>query len=186
MTGGTISIGGTGLQTGNFDLAPGTGAQAITLGNGGTGVKTISIGTAAVANVVTIGSTNGAASTTINSGTGRVVLAGSAQLDFNGTAPAAPADTGGAGPATIIANSTDSVGQIAVPSEAGNTALVLTFNATYSVAPICVIAGADAGAAAVIGSAAGAIVTSTATTMTITYAGIASAKTFNYHCFKTT
>ena len=186
MLGGTISIGGTGLQTGTITLGGGTGAQTVNVATGDTGVKTVNIANSAVANVVALGSTTGAASTTINSGTGRVVFAGSAQVDFSGTAPGTPTGTGGAPTYSIIANSTDSVGQIAATSDASNTAIILTFNATYSVAPICVVSGANAGGANAIGSATGVIVTSSATTMTLTYTGIAEAKTFNYHCFKTT
>lgn len=54
QTSGVLTIGGT-TQTGNFNLATGTGALAINIGTGGTGVKTISIGTAAIANIISIG-----------------------------------------------------------------------------------------------------------------------------------
>ena len=154
----------------------------------------VTTGTITIAGAVTTGNIAiGAAgangnTVTINTGsttTGRVILAGSGQLDFNGTAPGAPAATG-AGTGTITANSTDAVGQIGVDSQVANTALVLTFAKTYTVAPLCVFSGADAGAAAAIGQAAGVIVTSDATTMTLTYVGVAAAKTFNYHCFKAT
>ena len=76
MTTGTIAIGGTGLQTGTITIGGGTGAQTVNLGTGATGVKTIHIGDSAVANVITLGSTTGAASTTINSGSGNVNIAG--------------------------------------------------------------------------------------------------------------
>lgn len=55
LTSGTITIGNTGAQTGNFNLATGTGALAINIGTGGTGIKTISIGTSAIANLIYIG-----------------------------------------------------------------------------------------------------------------------------------
>ena len=58
MTTGIVSIGGTGAMTGNFDLAPGTGAQTVTLGNGGTAAKTINIGNGIVGNTISVG--NGA------------------------------------------------------------------------------------------------------------------------------
>ncbi len=97
MTTGTISIGGTGLQTGNFDLAPGTGAQAVTLANGGTGIKTVRIATAAVANDVVIGSTTASASTTIQAGTGATGLllnaGGNVQVDPGEDSIASPGDT---------------------------------------------------------------------------------------------
>lgn len=122
---------------------------------------------------------------TISNGTdGRIILTGG-QLDISGTVPTV-AVTGGAGSASIIANSTDTAGQVSATSDASNTAIVLTFASTYTVAPICVISGVDAGGANAIGSATGVKVTSTATTMTLTYAGIAEAKTFNYYCIKST
>jgi hypothetical protein len=95
-TTGTVSIGGT-AQTGNFDLAPGTGVQAVTLANGGTGVKTVRIATAAVANDVVIGSTTANATTTIQSGTGTTGLflnaGGNVQVDPAEQSIASPGDT---------------------------------------------------------------------------------------------
>jgi len=62
MTTGTITIGGTGLQTGAIGIGTGTGAQTLNFGTGGTGIKTINIGTNATpVNAIQIG---GAASTT--------------------------------------------------------------------------------------------------------------------------
>jgi hypothetical protein len=57
LTTGTISIGGTGAQTGTLDLAPGTGAQTVTLANG-SGIKTLNIGSGVSGNTISIG--NGA------------------------------------------------------------------------------------------------------------------------------
>jgi hypothetical protein len=57
MTTGTISIGGVGLHVGNFDLAPGTGAQTVAIANS-TGVKTINIGSGVSGNTISLG--NGA------------------------------------------------------------------------------------------------------------------------------
>ena len=54
MIGGTISIGGTGLQTGNLDIAPGTGVQTVALANG-SGVKTLNIGGGVSGNTISIG-----------------------------------------------------------------------------------------------------------------------------------
>lgn len=75
MTTGTITIGGTGLQTGTITLGGGTGAQIVNVATGGTGVKTVHIADSAVANVITIGSLTGAASLTLQSGTGGISLA---------------------------------------------------------------------------------------------------------------
>ncbi len=74
MTTGTISIGGTGLQTGTVSIAPGTGAQTVNIGTGATGAKAIHIGDGASANVITIGSVTGVASTTIKAGSGGIFL----------------------------------------------------------------------------------------------------------------
>lgn len=65
---GTISIGGD------------NGAKAIQIGNAGTGVKTISIGTSALANVITIGSTTGAASLQLKAGTAGIALVSGGEL----------------------------------------------------------------------------------------------------------
>lgn len=183
--GNVINIGTTTGIGSIINIGTSDTASSIYIGTAASNL--IAIGNGAFVTPVTIGSTNTTSTTTINSGTttGRLVLAGSGQIDISGTAPAAPAATG-AGTGTITANSTDAVGQIGVDSQVANTALVLTFNKTWAVAPLCVVSGADAGGAAAIGEAAGVIVTSTATTMTLTYTGVASAKTFNYHCFKTT
>ena len=62
------------MQTGTVTIAGGTGAQAVDIGTGGTGVKTISIGTGAIGNVISIGSVTGAASLTLNVGTGNFAL----------------------------------------------------------------------------------------------------------------
>ena len=70
MTTGTVSVGGTGLHVGNFDLAPGTGAQAVSIANS-TGVKTINIGNGVTGNAITIG--NG-----VITGTQTVTIAGGA------------------------------------------------------------------------------------------------------------
>ena len=71
-TTGTISIGGT-AQTGDMTIAGGTGAQTINIANS-TGGKTVAIATGAGANTVTIGSTNTTSTTTIQAGSGGVVI----------------------------------------------------------------------------------------------------------------
>ena len=88
MTTGTIAIGGTGLQTGTITIGGGTGAQTVNLATGATGVKTVHIADSAVANVVTLGSTTGAASTTINAGTGSVSLKSGQIVQYTGTTAA--------------------------------------------------------------------------------------------------
>lgn len=97
MTTGTIAIGGTGAQTGTITLGGGTGAQTVNVATGGTGVKTVHIADSAVANVVTMGSTTGAASTTIQAGTGGL------SLSAGGAVSMAPV-TGSAASANITLN----------------------------------------------------------------------------------
>jgi hypothetical protein len=63
MTTGTITIGGTGAQTGTIGIGTGTGAQTINLGTGGTAAKT-----------VVLGSTASTSITTVQSGTGNIFI----------------------------------------------------------------------------------------------------------------
>jgi hypothetical protein len=49
MTTGTITIGGTGAQTGTISIGTGTGAQALNFGTGGTAAKTVTIGSTVAA-----------------------------------------------------------------------------------------------------------------------------------------
>lgn len=58
----------------------GTNAATLNLATGGTGVKTIHIGDGAAANLITIGSTTGAATTTIQAGSGAINLTGNVNL----------------------------------------------------------------------------------------------------------
>ncbi|MDP9249425.1 MAG: hypothetical protein M3M85_02880 [bacterium] len=73
QTSGAITIGG-GVQTGTITLGGGTGAQIVNVGTGGTGIKTINIGTSSVANVLTMGTENGAASTELRYGDGGLIV----------------------------------------------------------------------------------------------------------------
>jgi hypothetical protein len=72
----TYAISNTGVNTGQVDIAGGTGARTINIGGGGTGAKTINIGAAASADVITIGSTDGVGSMALNVGTGNFALEG--------------------------------------------------------------------------------------------------------------
>ena len=65
MTTGTISIGGTGANTGNLDVAPGTGAQTVTLADG-SGMKTLNIGGGVSGNTISMGSGANASTQIVN------------------------------------------------------------------------------------------------------------------------
>lgn len=86
MTTGTVSIGGTGLQTGNFDLAPGTGAQAVTLANGA-GIKTLNIGNGTSGNTISIGNGANTVAQVINIASGAAGAASTVNI-LNGVATA--------------------------------------------------------------------------------------------------
>jgi len=108
MTGGTITMGGTGLQTGTIGIGIGTGAQTLNLGTGGTGIKTINIGGAA-ANAIAIGNTQTAGSIALGAAmTGGAITIGGTGLHTGaigiGTGAGAQAinlGTGGTGIKTI-------------------------------------------------------------------------------------
>lgn len=73
----TYDISSTGVNTGTCTFASGTGARTVELAGGGTGIKTINIGAAATADVITIGTTTGAGSLTLAAGTGDITVSGS-------------------------------------------------------------------------------------------------------------
>lgn len=73
----TYDISATGINTGTVRIGSGTGARTVEIAGGGTGIKTINIGRGATADVISIGTTDGAGSLSLNAGTGNV--------DINGT-----------------------------------------------------------------------------------------------------
>lgn len=130
MTTGTISIGSTAAQTGTIDIAPGTGAQTINIAAAGTGVKTVHIADGAVANVVTLGSTTGAAQTTVSAGTAGLTLqatngttaltSGTGTLGISNDAAATTVNLGtGAGAKTVTLGSTNTTSTTNLQSGSG-------------------------------------------------------------------
>ncbi len=158
--GNTIVIGKSD-GTGAITLGNSTGAQAINIGIGGTAAKTITIGDAATTGT-----------TTIKAGTGRIHLVG--QLVSEGAVPVG-AQTG-AGTATIDPLSTDTMGSISSDNNAGATGLTVTFNATYTAAPFCVVTPTTH---AIVFKAS-----ATATVLTINFTSQSAVTTFNYYCMK--
>lgn len=75
----TYDISSTGINTGTCTFGAGTGARIVNVGTGGTGIKTVNVGTGAIDNVVTVGSTTGAASLTLQAGTGGITMTGTVQ-----------------------------------------------------------------------------------------------------------
>lgn len=78
----TYAISNTGVNTGQVDIAGGTGARTINIGPGGTGAKTINIGGAASADVITIGDATGAGSLDLVAGTGNFTLEGNVATTY--------------------------------------------------------------------------------------------------------
>jgi filamentous hemagglutinin len=74
-TTGLISIGGTGSNTGDFDLAPGTGVQTINIATDPTSGKTVNIATGANSNNVVIGSVSGTGSARLLAGSSGISIA---------------------------------------------------------------------------------------------------------------
>jgi len=72
----TYEISSTGANTGTCKFASGTGARTVEIAGGGTGIKTVNIGAAATADVITIGTTTGAGSLTLAAGTGNITMSG--------------------------------------------------------------------------------------------------------------
>ena len=72
----TYDISSTGANTGQVTIGSGTGARTVEIAGGGTGIKTINIGAAATADVITIGDATGAGSLTLAAGTGEITVTG--------------------------------------------------------------------------------------------------------------
>jgi hypothetical protein len=123
MTTGTIAIGGSGAQVGTISIAPGTGAQAVNIGTGGTGIKTIQIGTGAIDNVITIGTTTGAAALTLRSGSAGITMTGNTGLTGNLTLAAAGNKINRTSVAVVAAAGANSMGSVVL---VGGTVTVAT------------------------------------------------------------
>jgi len=85
----TFEISSTGINTGTCKFASGTGARTVEIAGGGTGIKTVNIGAAATADVITIGSTTGAGITTVTAGTGGVNISTGQIVNYTATNTAA-------------------------------------------------------------------------------------------------
>lgn len=79
----TYGISTTGANTGTITIGAGTGAQQLDLMTGGTGIKTVNIGTGAIGNVITVGTVTGAASLDLLCGTGNFTLEGNVASTYD-------------------------------------------------------------------------------------------------------
>jgi len=129
---------------------------------------------------VTVGSTGTTSALNLNSGTGRINMTG--QLVSKGAVPVA-AQVGGGTP-TIAATSTDTAGSVETDANAAVSAITITFAATYTAAPVCIVQAADSDAAVAMGSGTGFFADATATVLTITFPSQTAVTKFNYFCIK--
>ncbi len=79
----TYDISSTGINTGTCRFGSGTGARTVELAGGGTGIKTVNIAAASTADVVTIGTSDGAGSLALAAGTGNFTLEGDVATTFD-------------------------------------------------------------------------------------------------------
>ena len=75
----TYAISNVGVNTGQVDIAGGTGSRTVNIAGGGTGIKTVNIAAGASADVVTIGDATGAGSLALVAGTGGITVTGTVQ-----------------------------------------------------------------------------------------------------------
>jgi hypothetical protein len=178
---------GAAVQTVTIGSSNTTSTTLIQGGSGGTAVQiqsqgTILIGNNAVAQTVTIGNTTTTTSVNIQSGTGRITLTGQVKTAQSG---AALSNTNlaesGAGSATLCTGSTDTAGCFTT-SVTAHTTITLTFGATMTNTPFCVISAGNTAAATILGSTASVFVTTTATTMVVNTASDTTAAKWYYHC----
>jgi hypothetical protein len=167
-TASTYAISNVGVNTGQVDIAGGTGARTINLGGGGTGAKTINVGAAASADVITIGTSDGAGSLTLGCGTGNFSLEGATastyaisnvgvntgQVDIAGGTGARTINLGGGGTGAktinigaaasadvITIGTSDGAGSLTLGCGTGNFSLEGATASTYAISNVGVNTG---------------------------------------------
>lgn len=140
----TYDISNTGVNTGTVNIAGGTGARAINIGAGGTGAKTIGIGAAASADVITIGTSDGAASLDLVCGTGNFTLEGAtaSTYDISSTGVNTGTVTIGAGTGARIVNlATGGTGVKTVNLATGAIGNIVTIGTVTAAASLDLLCG---------------------------------------------
>jgi hypothetical protein len=140
----TYEISSTGTNTGTVSIGGGTGARLVNLGVGGTGAKTINIGTAAIGNIVSIGSVTAAASLDLLCGTGNFTLEGDVastyEISSTGTNTGTCKFASGAG-ARIVEIAGGGTGIKTINIGAAATADVITIGTTTAAGATNILAG---------------------------------------------
>lgn len=121
----TYAISNTGANTGQVDIAGGTGARTVNLGLGGTGVKTINIGTAATADVISIGDGTGAGSLALDAGSGGFSLDSTGASNITVTSAGLDLDIQGVGCAVTISSTEGENDAIDIEASAANGGVVI-------------------------------------------------------------
>jgi hypothetical protein len=143
-TGTTYQISNTGVNTGQVDIAGGTGARTINIGGGGTGAKTINIGAASSADVITIGTSDGASSLDLACGTGNFTLEGAtgSTYDISATGANTGTVTIGAGTGARIVNlATGGTGAKTVNIGTGAIGNIITIGTSTAAASLDLLCG---------------------------------------------
>jgi len=121
----TYAISNVGANTGQVDIAGGTGARTINLGLGGTGIKTINIGTAATADVISIGDGTGAGSLSMDAGSGGFSLDSTGASNITVTSAGLDLDIQGVGCAVTISSTETENDAIDIEASAANGGVVI-------------------------------------------------------------
>jgi len=123
----TYAISNVGVNTGQVDIAGGTGARTINIGGGGTGAKTLNICTAASVDIISVGSAT-AGAITVDTGAGisldsvtasNFTVTGAADLTINSTAGGVDSASGEAAVDAISLDASDAAGGVTIAAGTG-------------------------------------------------------------------
>jgi hypothetical protein len=140
----TYDISATGVNTGTVRIGSGTGARIVEIAGGGTGAKTINIGAAASADLITIGDATGAGSLDLVCGTGNFTLEGNvaSTYDISATGANTGTVTIGAGTGARIVNlATGGTGAKTVNIATGAIGNIVTIGTVTAAASLDLLCG---------------------------------------------
>jgi hypothetical protein len=121
----TYAISNTGVNTGQVDIAGGTGARTVNIAGGGTGIKTVNIATAATADVVSIGDGTGAGSLALDAGSGGFSLDSTGASNITVTSAGLDLTIAGTGCAVKIGSTEAENDAIAIEASAANGGIAI-------------------------------------------------------------
>lgn len=121
----TYAISNVGANTGQVDIAGGTGARAINIGAGGGGIKTIGIGQGATADVISIGTGTGAGSLALDAGSGGFSLDSTGVSNITVTSAGLDLSVQGVGCAVNVTSTEAENDAIFIEASAANGGILL-------------------------------------------------------------